>query len=142
MNNNSTIFISIYVISRRYFLASFNSPDFTTRNCYSDFLPILKWLGRNKVNRAAAYRREFDFHRFAVFTINKPQQPMGRNVPDHHCLNLCSANLRVHYPSTPESALAERTIPSALFFITNRSWYMRFWYRYPSPWICCPGANE
>src|SRR5690554_6440175 len=59
MRDNSTIFISIYIISRRYFLANFNSPDFTTRDCYSDFLPILKWLGRNKVNRAAAYRREF-----------------------------------------------------------------------------------
>src|SRR5690554_2461955 len=92
MNNNSTIFISIYIISRRYFLASFNSPDFTTRDCYSDFLPILKWLGRNKVNRAAAYRREFDSHCFAVFTINKPQQPMGRNVPLHYSLNL-SAHL-------------------------------------------------
>src|SRR5690554_2574056 len=54
MNNNSTIFVSVYVISRRYFLASFNSPDFTIRDCYSGFLPILKWLERNKVNGSTA----------------------------------------------------------------------------------------
>src|SRR5690554_398358 len=53
--HNSTIFISIYVVSRRYFLASFNSPDFTTRDCYSDFLPILKRLGRNKVIGITAF---------------------------------------------------------------------------------------
>src|SRR5690606_3735066 len=106
MNNNSTIFISIYVISGRYFLASFNSPDFIICDCYSDFLPVLKWLDRNKVNRAPAYRREFDSHCFAVFTINKPQQPMGRNVSDRY-----SFNLNAHYPTAPASALAERTIP-------------------------------
>src|SRR5690554_6095362 len=55
MNNNSTIFVSVYVITGRYFLASFNSPDFIFCDCYSDFLSILKWLGRNKVNGMTAF---------------------------------------------------------------------------------------
>src|SRR5690606_9559580 len=94
----------------------------------------------------------FFFFFSAGFTSSKPRIKSSRSLAGLSARRMTLPFLnffmtstllsQLPYPSTPVSALAERTTPSALFFITNRSWYMRFWYRYPSPWVCCPGANR